>query len=474
VLDQNSVISAQADGITYGSETINPGQDWQASTWTEGAQFILLEGVSVTAGSPLILYSSPGATELAVLNGLQVRQTSQRSKRIKPLKVERPPNDALLNVDFAAPEVWLGMAATGNGSTDYWNSSYTPYQYFAELFDLKWSTGLLSGVSATVENAPGAWTNEHPDGMMNTFMHSFGFQPVIVTLTDLPNGTYDVYAYIHGVLDQNSMISAEADGVTYGPETSTIGAEWQSPTWTEGAQYILLEDVSVIAGSPLIIRSSPGATELAVLNGLQLRQTSQRVKKAKPARVAKPSKNALLNIDFANPEPWFGMAATGNGSGDYWNRSYAPYQYFAELFDLKWSCGLLSGVSATVENAPGAWTNEHPDGMMNTFTHSFGYQPISVTLTDLPRGTYDVYVYAHGVLDQNSIISAEVNGVMYAPEATITSSDWQSPLWTEGSQYILLENLSVVSGSPLIIHSAPGVTELATLNGLQLRLVSKK
>jgi len=109
-------------------------------------------------------------------------------------------------------------------------------------------------------------------------------------------------------------------------------------------------------------------------------------------RPPRPPKDALLNLDFGGAEPWLGIAATGDTPSDYWNPYWAPYQLLGHLPDLLWSDGQLSGVSATVENAPGAWTNDHPDGMMNTFIHSFGYQPITVTLANLPNGTYDVYV----------------------------------------------------------------------------------
>src|SRR5207344_33179 len=113
------------------------------------------------------------------------------------------------------------------------------------------------------------------------------------------------------------------------------------------------------------------------------------------AKLPKSPKSPLLDIDFASAEPWYGVAATGNGVGDYWNPSYAPYQYFTELFDLRWSNGELSPVTGTVENGPGSWGNGHPNPMMYGYLYAYDSNPITVTLSDLPSGSYDVYVYAH-------------------------------------------------------------------------------
>jgi hypothetical protein len=474
VLDQNSIISAEADGVNYGTESTSPGADWQSAEWIEGAQYVVLRDVSVLGGSSLVLTSAPGLTEIGVLNGIQLLQTSTRAKKVKPSKVEDAPVDALLNLDFGNTATYAGEAAGGNGPADIWNSWYAPFQFFAEKSGLIWATGEPSVMSATIENAPGAWVSEHPDGMMNTFTHSFEYQPIVLTLSDLPNGTYDIYVYAHGVLNQNSRITAMADGVTYGPESTTSGPEWLAPGWTEGTQYVLLEKVSVLGGSTLVIRADAVDTELAVLSGIQLRRTSQHAKQVKAPKPTKIPKDALLNVDLANPAQWTGVAATGDGPADIWNGWYAPYQFFAQSGDLKWSNGDSSGATASIQNAPGAWWNGHPDLMMSSFAHSFGYQPILLTFTDLPIGTYDVYVYAHGVEGQDSSITAVANEILYGPENTTVNDEWMSATWSEGAQYVRLQNVVVPDSGILTIQSAPISTELAVLNGIQLRRTSKK
>ncbi len=474
---QNATITANSGGATYGPESTTSGSSWLSGTWTEGDQYVLLEGVSVVGGNTLVISAAPAASpDYAFLNGIQLRQTSTHAKKAKVAKAPKPPKNALLNVDVANAVPWNGVAATGDSPNDYWNASFAPYQYFTELFDLKWSNGDLSSVTATIENGPGTWGNDHPNPMMYGYIYTYGSDTITVTLSDLPNGTYDLYVYAHGGPpdNQNGIVSAEADGITYGPEATTTDSSWLSVTWTEGSQYVLLKDVSVSAGSPLVIRSSPGDSGYAFLNGFQIRQTSKHAKKPKSEIAPKPPKKALMNLDLGSATAWAGTAATGNGPSDYWNYSYAPYQYFAELFDLQWSTGEPSNVSATVENAPGLWNAGHSNGMMDTFVHSFWGLPVLLTFNDLPNGTYDVYVYAHGVLnEQNSRISAQADGITYGPETTTTSDSWLSPSWIEGSQYVLLEGVSVLAGSPLVIQVAPAaMPDYAFVNGVQLRQTS--
>lgn len=475
--EHNATITAEADGVTYGPETTTADSSWLSPVWSEGAQYVLLQEVSVTGGTPLIIRSSPGVSGYAFLNGLQIRSTSKHAKKPKHDKLPKPPKGALLNLDFASPEASYGPAATGNGPDDYWNFSYAPFQYFTEIFDLKWSNGELSPVSATVENGPGTWGNDHPNYMMYGYLYTYGPETMTVTFSDLPNGTYDVYVYAHGgpPNEQNGVVSLEADGTTYGPESTATDSSWLSTTWVEGAQYVRFEQVSVVGGSPLVVRSTPGLSGYSFLNGIQIRQSSQHAKKPKHAKLPKTPKDPLLNIDFASPEASYGLAATGNGPDDYWNFSYAPFQFFTEIFDLKWSTGDLSPVSATVENGPGTWGNGHPNYMMYGYLYTYGPETITVTLADLPGGTYDVYVYAHGGPpdEQNGVASAEANGISYGPESTAIDSSWLSATWVEGAQYVRFEQVALAEGNPLIIRATPGVSGYAFVNGLQIRRVSK-
>lgn len=476
VLDeQNAAVTAENSGLVYGPESTTTTPDWLSGVWTEGWQYVLLHDVSVIGGTPLVIHAGPGATELGILNGIQLRQTSDHVKHVKGIHVPKPPANPILNVDFANASAWSGPAAVGHSSSDVWNSWYAPYQYYSQIFFLRWSTGAPSGVSASIENAPGAWENGHADGMMNTFTHSFGYQTINVVFNDLPNGTYDLYVYAHGVQDQNSLISVEADGETYGPESTTTGTDWLSSTWREGSQYVQIKNVHVVGGTPLILHSAPGATELGVLNGIQFVQTSTHAKKIKAPKDPNVPKDALLNVDFANPGVWNGVAATGDGVPDVWNSWYAPYQYFSEIFDLRWSTGANSGASAVIENAPGAWDSGLADLMMSTFAHSFSYQPILVTFSDLPSGRYDVYVYSHGVLnEQNSSIRIETGGVTYGPETTTSGPDWTATAWAEGSQYVLLPNVVINAGDTLLLRSDAAAADLAVLNGVQFRRVGNR
>jgi hypothetical protein len=471
--DHNAAVRAEAGGVVYGPETTTPGTGWWSPVWTEGEQYVLLQGVAVANGEPVVIRSSPGVSGYSFLNGIQIRSASKHAKKTKPERVPKPPHGALLNIDFAGSETLSGPAAIGNGATDYWNSSYAPFQYFTELFDLNWSTGDLSPVTATVQNGPGTWANGHPNYMMAGYLYSYGPETITVTLSDLPNGTYDVYVYAHGgpPNEQNAIVSVESGGVSSGPESTATDSSWLSTGWVEGAQYVLFEGISVTGGNTLTIRSAPGLSGYSFLNGIQLRQTSKHVKKVSKDKKPKAPKNPLLNIDFANDEGASGLAATGFGTTDYWNSSYAPFQYFTELVDLKWSNGDPSPVAAVVENGPGTWVNGHSNFMMNGYLYSYGPEDITVTLTGLPAGVYEVYVYTHGGPPdyQNGVASVEANGVVYGPEATATDSSWLSTTWVEGAQYVLLPQVALTDGTALTIRCSPGASGYSFLNGIQVK-----
>jgi hypothetical protein len=83
------------------------------------------------------------------------------------------------------------------------------------------------------------------------------------------------------------------------PWRTTLAASALRRPWVEGKQYVLLRDVQVVAGQPLVITGAPGydaqpANGLehpAILNGIQL------VQKASPPP-SPPTAAALLNLDF--------------------------------------------------------------------------------------------------------------------------------------------------------------------------------
>src|SRR5204862_224035 len=100
--------------------------------------------------------------------------------------------------------------------------------------------------------------------------------------------------------------------------------------------------------------------------------------------------------------------------------------------NLAWSDTNSSTVGVTVDNAPGQWYNPVSDGMFSTYIYPWNGSNITVTVTNLPPGTYDFYVYGHGAADdQNGIFNLVSNSIDYGTQATtvVGSDSWTTTNW---------------------------------------------
>src|SRR5439155_24632978 len=117
---------------------------------------------------------------------------------------------------------------------------------------------------------------------------------------------------------------------------------------------------------------------------------------------------------------------------DYWNLysrddGRGGYRTFGAVSNLKWADGTVSAVALTVTNAPGAWQNGTADPMYNVYLYPFNGGNITVTLTNLPVGSYDLYLYGHGgpgVDNANSVFQVVTGSSDYGTKATTTTSGW--------------------------------------------------
>ena len=97
---------------------------------------------------------------------------------------------------------------------------------------------------------------------------------------------------------------------------------------------------------------------------------------------------------------------------------------------------------------------------------------MTVTVTNLIAGTYNVYLYGHGnTADENGVFQLSVGSLYYGSEATINGSGWLSAVWQEGVQYVEFTNVSVVAGQTIAITVEPGASDYALLSGLQMALL---
>ena len=192
---------------------------------------------------------------------------------------------SLLNIDFCAHLNWsftnkVGPAAVGLGASDFWNlysrdDGNGGFLSAGTVSNLKWADGSASPVDLAVSNAPGMWPSGSADPMMQSYLYPLGAGDLAVTLSEIPAGTYDLYFYAHGQPGaENGVIEVNSGGTPYGTKSTTTSAEWNTPEWEEGRQYVHFGNIAVVAGQPIVITVKPGSTGLAVMNGLQLVQKS--------------------------------------------------------------------------------------------------------------------------------------------------------------------------------------------------------
>lgn len=384
--------------------------------------------------------------------------------------------EKILNIQFgtdgSTPR--LGEAAVGFGPGDLWNlySRDEPgggYKTFGTINQLKWSDSTLSAAELSIENAPGAWGNGSSDPMFGVFLYPFDGGNITVTITNLPAGMYSVYAYGHGgpPNEQNTLFEVFSGGKSFGTGRTTTNATWATGPWTEGQQYVLFRSVGVDAEGELKIVSMPDAIRQAIINGIQLVKQSD-----------DGAANTLINVNFGidSTPVKQGGAAFGQTPLDEWNLysrddQSGGYKTSGVLENLKFADGTRSSTGMLIENAPGAWGNEHPDSMFGVFLYPLGGGPdVTVTLTNLASGTYDLFCYGHGGPgdEQNTLFEVIAGNNSYGNQATTTTDRWRGTNWSRGDQYVRFEQVAVYPGAPVIIRAKPDGIGIGLINGIQI------
>lgn len=462
--NQNAAIEILGGTTSYGvaKTTTQPG--WNNTNWVEGRQYVRFTGVTVSAGESLTIMSRADGITQALINGLQL--VEEPAAPVTPL--------ALLNINFGVDEtpVRTGPAATGLSENDQWNlysrdDGNGGYKQSGGLVNLKWADGSLSSAGMIIENAPGAWGNGNADPMFGVYLYAFNSDPVTITVTNLPSGRYTIYAYAHGGPpdEQNAAIEVLSGGTSYGIAKTTTKTGWNNTNWSEGRQYVRFTGVFLHPGSPLTIISRPDGISQAMINGLQI--------------VAEPAEPlALLNVNFgvdATPVKT-GFAATGLTDTDVWNLysrddGNGGYKSSGGLANLRWANGTTSPAGLTINNAPGAWGNGNPDSMFGVYLYPLGGGPdVTVTLTNLPAGTYQFYCYGHGGPPdiQNAKFELISEGISYGEKLTAKQPGWNNTNWAEGQQYVVYANVAVSGTLPVTIIAKPDGINIGMINGLQI------
>jgi Bacterial Ig domain len=179
---------------------------------------------------------------------------------------------------------------------------------------------------------------------------------------------------------------------------------------------------------------------------------------------------SLLDINFGAgiKAPKTGFAATGVNTNDYWNfytrdDGHGGWNVNGALPNLKYVDGTVSGAGLTVNNGPGAWDNGSTDIMYDDYIYPLGPGNLVASVTNLPAGNYDVYVYS-----QDGNYTLNVGGTSYGTKSTRDVPLVNPPVWQEGKQYALFHSVSVAAGEALTLTVSNGVDGFAIVAGMQI------
>ncbi|HTG45098.1 MAG TPA: hypothetical protein VK633_11265, partial [Verrucomicrobiae bacterium] len=482
----------------------------------------------------------------------------------------------VINIDFGAHlnpffTTKSGPAAVGISGSDVWNLfSRDDGLVNGGNNNLVWQDNTPSGASLQVQNAPGAWYTLNSDPMFQSYLYPAHGEDIILTLRQLPAGSFDLYVYAHGQpAAENAFIEVRVGAQAAGSRSTSSAALWDGAGWVENSQYVLFSNLALPAGETLTVTSHPGDAGLAVINGLQmvfaetstsppetpaqgeLRILAQPQSKTiaagqsasfyvqavgngplhyqwyhrsalipaavestftltnaagadagpyqvfifddtklvvsavatlvvslEPSPLDPPSNpptgspgpfaGRLINLDYgAHQNPYFstktGPAAVGLGSTDVWNLysrddGFGNFSPNGTITDLKWSDNSPSTLDLSVQNAPGAWFTLNSDPMFQSYLYPGGVGTISSIFSQVPEGTFDLYVYAHGQpASENAVIEVRTESQNFGAQSTSASSDWDSGSWQEGKQFVLFRNVTVAPGQTLTVLSRPGL-----------------
>ena len=163
-----------------------------------------------------------------------------------------------------------------------------------------------------------------------------------------------------------------------------------------------------------------------------------------------------------------GLAATGQSANDFWNfysrdDGNGNWLVNGALPNLKYVNGSASLAGLSVSNAPGCWANGSADAMYNTYVYPFNGGNVTVSVTNLPMGQYDFYVYG---VDANYQLT--VGSVNYGVKTTLDQPVINPTVWQEGRQYVSFRGVSVGAGQGVTLTVLPGVGGYAVISGMQI------
>jgi hypothetical protein len=490
--DEDSVFQLTIGSQSYGSEATTNNSGWLSSVWQEGVQYVRFSGVNVSGGQSITITVEPGAGGYAVLSGLQTMQVGPT-----PNFVVQPTNQAVVDgatatfsvvVSGAAPLAyqWLFNNAIISGAT---NSSFSVTN--AQSAD-------AGNYSAIVTNSYGSVTSTV--AALTVTNISILMQPASQTVLAGESATFTVKAVGPAPLSYQWLFNnADISGATNSSYTVTNALSADASDYSvivTNAYGTIISQVAALTVSNILILTPPasqtvlaGASATFTIEatgpaplGYQWLFNSTAISGATNssytvsnaysadagyysvivadvygsvtsavAELIVISTNATdidVAFTYATATSKTGLAATGVTANDFWN-TYDPQNGI--MPNLKFVDGTTSGAGMAVANVDGVYGNGASDPMYGVYLWTQGN--ITVTITNLRQGAYDIYLYGHGNgEDQDSLFQLTAGSQSYGTEATTTGTNWISSTWQEGVQYVEFTNLSVSPGQPITIR----------------------
>jgi len=190
---------------------------------------------------------------------------------------------------------------------------------------------------------------------------------------------------------------------------------------------------------------------------------------------APPSVQLCLNLDVNNgSSPNYSGSAIAPNAGTYWNNFVTPAAPSLTLTGVRDSSNTVTPSSVTIRrdsgsnfsvwDGSGANGNPNPHSLMRDYLFS---GPYTTTVSNVPAGTYHLFVYAHGdnTGQASSVSVAAGNGG--ASGSTTDVGEYRNihQAGAEGNSYLKL--LGTVGGSGVFSFTS------TYLNGFQLQILSK-
>ncbi len=490
-------------GVSYGIKYAQSPEATNPPVWIEGISHARFLNVAVAVGQPLVLTVRPGLYGYAIISGMQI--VSRAATNIV-LTTNCAPVPSGLVAWWPAEANSSDVVGKNKGMLSG-GASYSPGEVGQAFSFTDSNPAVLATASSNLNVGSGdgltleAWisptdiTQDHPLFEWNNSTYwgvHFHIAPGQPTSgSSGPAGPGQLYANVvdsfggwhqlgsaagviaHNVFQHVALTYDKASGLATIYRNGQIVSQLSLGSFTPLTTYDLYLGRRQAPSSEAV--SFAGLMdEPAVYNRALSQAEIQAVYNAGTAgkcQLSPPPRPFLLDVDcgagFAGSAKT-GPAAVGQTASDFWNfftreDGIGSWRTFGALTGLKLADGTVSTVGLTIANAPGAWPNGSSDAMLNDYIYPFDGGNVTVTITNLPAGQYDVLPYS-----LNGSYEVASGGVSYGLKSCYGFPVANPPVWTEGVQFVRFTNVQISAGQPLVITAKPTATDGALLSGFQI------